>query len=87
MSEFMILGLRLVKGVSSREFRQRYGEDLQEVFGEKLALLVDAGLLIREGTVNTADLPGECGAEPADVRYRLSTIGLDLANKVFVEFI
>ncbi|HEX2946603.1 MAG TPA: radical SAM family heme chaperone HemW [Clostridia bacterium] len=91
MSEFMILGLRLIKGISSEKFRLRYGTELKEVYGDKLGKLVDAGLLIREETGNIADLPGEYGAESGgikpDVLYRLSNIGLDLANKVFIEFI
>jgi len=95
MSEFMILGLRLIKGVSSEEFRQRYGVRLQEVFGEKLETLVRKGLLVREETScrvpadsnNEAKEPSPRFTFTDDVHYRLSALGLDLANKVFVEFI
>lgn len=78
MSEFMILGLRLIKGVSSEEFRLRYGAELQEVYGDKLRSLVNMGWLVRDAGNN---------ALQRDVHYRLSALGLDLANKVFVEFI
>ncbi len=105
MSEFMILGLRLIKGVSSEEFRLRYGAELQEVYGDKLETLVQEGLLIREEPgcfVSETKEPSlrftreNETKEPSlrfaplrytDVHYRLSALGLDLANKVFVEFI
>lgn len=70
MSEFMILGLRLIDGVSMEEFEQRFGMKMHEVYGEKLDKLVSEGLLIEVGE-----------------QVRLTALGLDLANKVFVEFI
>ncbi len=75
MSEFMILGLRLIDGVCSREFEARFGESLQTVYGDKLERLVKDGLL-----VNNSDGTVEDG-------YMLTPLGLDLANKVFIEFI
>jgi oxygen-independent coproporphyrinogen-3 oxidase len=70
MSEFMILGLRLVEGVSLSEFRERYGEELQSLYGRQISELTGRGLLKKEGG-----------------RIKLTELGLDLANKVFVEFI
>lgn len=91
MAEYMILGLRLTKGVTSAEFSQRYGTELEEVYADKLDKLVREGLLIREeaGCSNLSDDKKET-KEPSfrfAARYRLSRLGLDLANKVFVEFI
>ncbi|MEN6313079.1 MAG: radical SAM family heme chaperone HemW [Clostridiaceae bacterium] len=73
MSEFMILGMRLVDGVRSCEFEERFGVSIREMYGDKLERLVKQGLLIKDR---------DCSE-----RYRLTTLGLDLANKVFVEFI
>ncbi len=36
MSEFCFLGLRMGEGICEREFRQRFGRELAEVFGEVL---------------------------------------------------
>lgn len=100
MSEYMILGLRLTDGVSSQGFRHRYNSELQEVYGGKLDKLVREGLLVKEetgtcnaeysapaGSENETKEPSPCFAPRFDVRYRLSALGLDLANRVFVEFI
>ncbi len=49
MSEYMILGLRLIDGVSAEAFRQRFGEDMGSVFGSRLARLEHKQLLERDG--------------------------------------
>lgn len=50
MSDALILGLRVVDGVSLAEFRQRFGRDALEVFGEQLSEPLEWGLLeIEEG--------------------------------------
>lgn len=89
MSEFMILGLRLVDGISSGEFETRFGVSLSEVYGNKLDLLVKQGLLTKDelgaGSGSCSDL--SCAKIPDSCSYRLTTLGLDLANKVFVEFV
>lgn len=46
--EFMLLGLRMMSGVSSDEFRMRYKISMEEVFGEKLQRLTAKGLLIHQ---------------------------------------
>lgn len=46
MKEFMLLGLRLVDGVCLKEFKDRYGVCLDEVFGEKINRLISGKLLI-----------------------------------------
>ena len=48
-AEFMILGLRMTKGVSAAEFQKRFGRQLDRVYGAELASLAAEGLLIREG--------------------------------------
>jgi oxygen-independent coproporphyrinogen-3 oxidase len=46
----LLLGLRLVEeGVNAGEFKQRFGVDLDAVFGEDLAELEGQGLLERAG--------------------------------------
>ncbi len=70
MAEFMILGLRLVGGIRTEEFEDRYGVNLQTAYGEKLLKLVKKGLLVND-----------CGC------FKLTPLGLDLANQVFIEFI
>ena len=48
MAEFMILGLRLTDGISRKEFRCRFQNDLQDVFGGILQKYAAAGLLHNE---------------------------------------
>jgi oxygen-independent coproporphyrinogen-3 oxidase len=45
MAEVMLLGLRMNEGVSRMEFFGRFGETLDEVFGERIHPLVEDGLL------------------------------------------
>ena len=45
MSDALILGLRLVEGVSLSEFSERFGRDLMETFGARLAEPLEWGLL------------------------------------------
>jgi oxygen-independent coproporphyrinogen-3 oxidase len=77
MSEYMILGLRLNEGITSAEFERRFGQKLDAVYGSKLDMLVKKGLVWED----TAD------PEKNGMRYTLTSLGSDLANKVFVEFI
>ncbi len=48
MSEFMILGLRLTKGVSEDEFKERFGRDLSGVYGREIERFRSEGLLTEE---------------------------------------
>ncbi|RXT14809.1 radical SAM family heme chaperone HemW [Ammoniphilus sp. CFH 90114] len=45
MEEYMIMGLRLMAGVSESEFQARYGTSLDSVFGEEVKELINIGLL------------------------------------------
>ncbi len=49
MEEFMFLGLRLTEGVSEAEFRRRFGNPADAVYGSVLARHTDGGLLERTG--------------------------------------
>ncbi len=48
MAEFMFLGLRLIEGVSEREFRERFGGTIEETYGKVLEKYTANGLLARE---------------------------------------
>ena len=48
MSEYMILGLRLVDGIGTGHFKERYGEDVFKVFGKQIDKLLKKQLLERE---------------------------------------
>ncbi len=86
MFEFMILGLRLTDGISAAEFEIRYAESLQKIYGNKLDKLVKEGLLVCEWNGNREACP-ESGKVIDGRCYKLTSLGLDLANQVFVEFI
>ena len=45
MAEFVILGLRLIDGISYDEFRRRFGCEMTDVFGETFARLQKQGLV------------------------------------------
>lgn len=46
-AEFMILGLRMTAGVSGSEFRQRFGEDMEEICGDILNKYEQMGFMKR----------------------------------------
>jgi oxygen-independent coproporphyrinogen-3 oxidase len=45
MAEFVILGLRLMRGVSAAEFRERFGVGIREVYGPVIRKYRENGLL------------------------------------------
>jgi oxygen-independent coproporphyrinogen-3 oxidase len=49
MSEFMILGLRKIKGVSKEVFNKRFSDDVYNVFGQEISKLIEQGLLMDDG--------------------------------------
>ena len=49
MEEFMILGLRMMCGVSRAEFQRRFGRPIETVYGSALKKLERQGLLTLEG--------------------------------------
>ena len=48
LAEFMFLGLRLTEGVSFARFRQRFGKEMDTVYGKELQELTEMGLLLRD---------------------------------------
>lgn len=74
MEDFMMVGLRLLKGVRKADFRSQFGSgaSLEERFGAQLARLTEQGLLER--------LPDGEG-------YRLTARGALLGNEVFGAFL
>ena len=49
MEEFMFLGLRMMEGVSGADFAEKFGCELDSVFGAVCVRLISEGLLAREG--------------------------------------
>lgn len=72
MEDFVMVGLRVLEGISDERFRSQFGRSLDEVFGGQFSKLLDAGLLER-----TAAAGG----------YRLSRKGILFGNEVFAEFV
>jgi len=72
MQETMMVGLRLLEeGVSAGDFNQRFGLELEDVFGSQIDRLVEKGLLEWTG----------------DGRLRLTRRGHLLGNQVFMQFV
>lgn len=73
MEEFMFLGLRLVQGVNIKRFKDAFGKDILEIYGEVIDKYQKMGLL---------EYAGEGG------KYlRLTDKGLDVSNTVMAEFL
>lgn len=49
MEDFMMVGLRLLRGVRQKDFRAQFHRDMESVFGEPLTKLLANGLLERTG--------------------------------------
>ncbi len=70
MAEYMFLGLRLVdEGVDAAEFRDRFGSDLDHVFGDVIARLVAEGLAARQGSRLSLSRRGTLLATEVSVRF------------------
>ena len=50
MEEFMFLGLRMMRGVSTREFEEKFHVPFQQVYGEAAQKLLAQGLLEEDGS-------------------------------------
>ncbi|NBD22885.1 radical SAM family heme chaperone HemW [Paenibacillus glycinis] len=73
MEDFMMVGLRMLRGVSGDDFARQFPDrTIEDVFGEPLARLLKLGL------IESADAVGG---------YRLSQKGIPLGNEVFGAFI
>ncbi|MDE6365404.1 MAG: radical SAM family heme chaperone HemW [Lachnospiraceae bacterium] len=49
MAEFMFLGLRMMEGVSKREFTASFEEDMDEIYGDALQKWIQMGLMAQDG--------------------------------------
>lgn len=49
MEEFMFLGLRLLAGIEKKEFIRRFGQPIEEIYGEIIHKLLAKGLLEERG--------------------------------------
>ena len=45
----MFLGLRMIKGISAKKFKERFGRDINEVYAKVLEKLSKDGLIVIEG--------------------------------------
>ena len=48
VAEYLMLRLRLRKGISTDDFRARFGADFDEIFGKKLEIYIKNGLMTHE---------------------------------------
>lgn len=56
MEEYMFLGLRMMCGVDCREFQDKFGQKMEEVYGKVLDKMMSQGLLLREdGYIRLSD--------------------------------
>ncbi|MFQ8823546.1 MAG: hypothetical protein ACLR8Q_01555 [[Ruminococcus] lactaris] len=76
MEEFMFLGLRLTEGIAAKDFKKRFGLNIEEIYGMTIGKLMEDGSGM-ENDWNTKE----------DRRYRLSEFGLDVSNCVLAEFL
>lgn len=49
MSEYMFLGLRKTKGIDITDFKEEFGTDIKDIFGEAIENNIARGLLIHDG--------------------------------------
>lgn len=49
IEEFLFMGMRLVEGISLSKFRDRFSEDLMDIFGDEIRKHIKDGLLVIEG--------------------------------------
>ena len=49
MEEFMFLGWRMLEGVSEKEFQEKFGTDLKNIYGDVIKKYIQLGLLEQKG--------------------------------------
>ncbi len=77
MEEFMFLGLRMTEGVSERDFEDRFGQRLADIYGGVIQANLRDGLL-----------EWQCGEEHGNARrLALTERGLDISNYVMAQFL
>ena len=71
MEEFMFLGLRMMDGVSKKEYRKRFGVEMDFTYGAVIEKHKRQGLLIED---------------EKEERVYLSEQGIDVSNVVMADF-
>ncbi|MDO4344258.1 MAG: radical SAM family heme chaperone HemW [Eubacteriales bacterium] len=80
IEETMFLGLRMSRGISRREFLQKFGRTIESVYEKTLWQLVEQGLIMEsEGDQS-------CGTRE-DGRISLTERGIDISNYVLSQFL
>lgn len=74
MEEFMFLGLRLMKGISYRDFASYFHMAIQKVYGRKIQKGIQDGLLVEY-------------EEQGETFLRLTDRGIDVSNVIMAEFL
>ena len=89
MGEFMMTGLRLTReGVSPQTFRERFGQEMDDVFGSEIEDLIKLGLLEwLDSPLLQGDGVGEVPRGGMRERVRLTRRGRLLGNQVFMRFV
>ena len=82
MEEFMFLGLRLTRGVSSLEFENRFGTPIAAIYGEALLRCLDDGLMEKMEKSRNAN-----GSDTGDIIWRFTEYGTDVSNQVLSLFL
>lgn len=72
MAEFMFLGLRMMEGISKREFKEQFNIEYSDIYGD----ITDK--LIGEGLLEVSD---------DNERLWLTPLGIDVSNMVLAQFI
>lgn len=80
MEEIMFLGLRLVQGVNTREFRQLFSRDIADVYGDVIEKYVKSGHLELVSVSNE-------GSRANQTFLRLTDAGLDVSNTIMADFL
>lgn len=75
ISEFMFLGMRMMRGVRNSDFRSAFRADIMDYFAQPLEKLIRQGLVTRTET------------EDGDIVFGLTKRGIDVSNVVFAEFL
>ncbi len=51
ISEYMFMGLRMTKGIKAKEFREKFGLNIYDIYGSQITSLARKGLLINDKRV------------------------------------
>ncbi len=74
MEEFMFLGLRMMQGISCREFLDSFGKSVDDVYPGIVDKFVKMGLLVRT-------------CRKQEERIALTKQGIDVSNQIMAEFL